>query len=82
MKSFKNFSRITNIIVFIAGFISFIGVEGLKGIIPVGYQYLIPTIIMVAGYILVQFTEDKRVEVAEKLVQRKNNETPLNHEYQ
>ena len=77
----KDFSKLTNIIVFIAGVISFLGVEGLRGIIPAEYQYLIPTIIMVAGYILVQLSEDKRVEVAEQIVQKKNNDILLNHEY-
>ena len=63
----KHFSKFTNIIVFFAGLISFLGVEGLRGIIPVEYQYLIPTIIMVAGYCLVQFSEDARVERAENI---------------
>jgi hypothetical protein len=63
----KHFSKLTNIIVFFAGLISFLGVEGLKGFIPVEYQYLIPTIVMVAGYILVQLSEDKRVERAENI---------------
>jgi hypothetical protein len=63
----KHFSKLTNIIVFIAGLISFLGAEGLKGFIPVEYQYLIPTIVMVAGYILVQLSEDKRVERAENI---------------
>lgn len=70
----KYFSKITNIIVFIAGLISFLGVEGLKDIIPVEYQYLIPTIIMVAGYILVQLSEDKRVSRAEELVRGEIND--------
>lgn len=68
MESLKNFSRITNIIVFIAGFISYIGADGLKGIIPAEYQYIIPFIVMTAGYILVQLSEDARVIRAEELV--------------
>ena len=68
MESLKNFSRITNIIVFIAGFISYIGADGLKGIIPAEYQYLIPFIVMTAGYLLVQLSEDARVTRAEELV--------------
>lgn len=70
MESLKNFSRITNIIVFIAGFISYIGADGLKGIIPDNYQYLIPFIVMTAGYILVQLSEDARVSRAEVLALR------------
>ena len=70
MESLKNFSRITNIIVFIAGFISYIGADGLKGIIPAEYQYIIPFIVMTAGYILVQLSEDARVIRAEELVKQ------------
>lgn len=70
MESLKNFSRITNIIVFIAGFISYIGADGLKGIIPAEYQYLIPFIVMTAGYVLVQLSEDARVIRAEELVKQ------------
>ena len=68
VESFKNYSKLINIIVFICGLISFLGVEGLKGFIPAEYQYLIPTIVMVAGYILVQLSEDKRVSRAEEIV--------------
>lgn len=71
MESFKNKSKLINIIVFICGLISFLGIDGLKNVIPSEYQYIIPTIIMIAGYTLVQLSEDKRVEVAEQLVQRK-----------
>ena len=63
----KHFSKFITIIVFFAGLVSFLGVEGLRGIIPPEYQYLIPTIIMVAGYVLVQFSEDARVERAENV---------------
>jgi hypothetical protein len=68
MKSLKNWSRITNILVFIAGFISYVGADGLKGVIPAEYQYLIPFIVMAAGYVLVQLSEDARVSRAEELV--------------
>jgi hypothetical protein len=67
MESLKNWSRITNILVFIAGFISYVGVDGLKGVIPAEYQYLIPFIVMAAGYVLVQLSEDARVERAENI---------------
>ena len=67
MESLKNWSRITNILVFIAGFIAYIGADGLKGVIPAEYQYLIPFIVMAAGYLLVQLSEEKRVERAEHM---------------
>lgn len=66
-ESFKNYSKLINILVFICGLISFLGVEGLKGFIPAEYEYLVPTIVMIAGYILVQLSEDKRVERAENI---------------
>lgn len=68
VESLKNYSRLVNIVVFVCSLISFLGVEGLKGFIPAEYQYLIPTIIMVAGYILVQLSEDARVSRAEEIV--------------
>ena len=67
LKSFKNYSRAVNVLVFVAGLVSFLGVDGLKGFVPVEYQYLIPTVVMVAGYVLVQLSEDKRVERAESI---------------
>ena len=75
VESLKNYSRAVNIIVFICGLISFLGVEGLKGIVPIEYQYLIPTIIMVAGYILVQLSEDARVSRAEEIVRGETNDS-------
>ena len=80
MESLKNFSRITNIIVFIAGFVSYIGADGLKGIIPAEYQYLIPFIVMTAGYLLVQLSEDARVSRAQELALR--GETDARNESQ
>ena len=67
MQSLKNYSRLTNILVFVAGFISYIGADGLKGIIPDEYQYVIPFVVMLAGYILVQVSEENRVQRAETI---------------
>ena len=67
MKSYKNKSKTANILVFLAGLITYIGVDNLAKIMPAEYAYLAPIIVMVAGYIIVQTTENTRVEVAEKL---------------
>ena len=68
VESFKFKSRVANVCVFVAGLVSYVGVDGLRTIIPVEYAHLVPIIVMVAGYIVVQSTEDKRVSVAEELV--------------
>lgn len=68
VESFKNYSKLINLVVFICGLITFLGVENLKTVIPDNFQYLIPVIVLSAGYILVQLSEDKRVSRAEEIV--------------
>ena len=67
VESYKNKSKTANILVFLAGLITYIGVDNLAKIMPAEYAYLAPIIVMIAGYIIVQTTENTRVEVAEKL---------------
>ena len=67
LKSYKIPSKVTNLIVFIAAFIVYIGRDGLLQILPEQLAYLAPIIVLIAGYIAAQKTEDKRVEVAEQL---------------
>ena len=67
VQSYKNKSKTANAIVFLAGIITYIGVDNLSKIIPAEYAYLAPIIVMIAGYIIVQTTENTRVEIAEKL---------------
>ena len=67
VESYKNKSKIANAIVFLAGLITYIGVDNLARVMPKEYAYLAPIIVMIAGYIIVQTTENTRVEVAEKL---------------
>ena len=81
VKSLKNYSRAVNIIVFVCSLITYLGVDGLNNLVPDEYKVIIPTVIMIAGFILVQVSEDARVKRAEEIVQIKNNETPLNQEY-
>ena len=70
MESLKNYSRAVNIIVFICSLITYLGVDGLTNIVPNEYKYIVPTIITIAGFILVQLSEDARVERAEELVKQ------------
>ena len=68
VETYKYKSKIATAISFLAAFIVYIGQDGLKQVMPAEYAYLIPIIIFIAGYILTQKTEDKRVDVAEQLV--------------
>ena len=67
LKSYKIPSKVTNLVVFLAAFIVYIGRDGLLQILPEQLAYLAPIIVLLAGYIAAQKTEDKRVEVAEQL---------------
>lgn len=70
MESLKNYSRAVNIIVFICSLITYLGVDGLSNIVPNEYKYVIPTIIAIAGFVLVQLSEEARVERAQELVKQ------------
>ena len=76
VETYEYKSKIATAIAFIAAFIAYIGEPGLKQILPAEYAYLIPIIIFIAGYILAQLTENKRVEVAEQMVHELYTETP------
>ena len=71
VESYKNKSKTANAIVFLAGLITYIGVDNLARVMPKEYAYLAPIIVMIAGYIIVQTTENTRVEVAEQLAVKK-----------
>lgn len=68
IQSYKYKSKAANIIVFAAGLITYIGKDNLLQILPENYRYLAPILVLIAGYLVVQSTENTRVEVAEKLV--------------
>lgn len=68
VESYKFKSKLTNAIVFLASFISYLGRDGLNQLIPIEYANYIPLIILIAGFILVQKTENKRVDIAEQLI--------------
>ena len=73
VESYKNKSKTANAIVFIAGLITYIGVDNLARVMPKEWAYLAPIIVMIAGYIIVQTTENTRVEVAEQIITEKYN---------
>lgn len=66
IQSYKNKSKITNAIVFIAGLITYLGKDNLATILPPAYANLAPIIVLIAGYIAVQVTENIRVERAKE----------------
>ena len=73
VESYKYKSKAANAIVFIAGLITYIGVDNLAKVMPKQWAYLAPIIVMIAGYIIVQTTENTRVERAEQIITEKYN---------
>lgn len=89
VETYKYKSKIANAAAFIAALIIYIGKDGLAQIIPAEYANWISIIIIVAGYIVAQTTEDKRVDVAEQRVYEQiakdnidSDEKVLNDEYE
>ena len=85
VESYKYKSQIATAVAFLAGLIVYIGKDNLATVIPVEYANWIPIIVMIAGYILAQVTENKRVAVAEQMVHEEYYDpTPevLNDEYE
>lgn len=68
VESYKAQSKLTNAIVFLAGLITYIGVDNLAKVMPKEWAYLAPIIVMIAGYVAVQATENTRVERAEQII--------------
>ena len=68
IKSYKYKSKIATIIGFLAAFIVYVGKEEIAKLLPAEYAFLAGFIVIIAGYIVAQGTEDKRVNVAETLV--------------
>lgn len=67
-ETYKYKSKIATAIAFIAALIAYLGEDGLRQIMPQEYAFLIPILIFIAGYILAQSTENKRVDVAEQMI--------------
>ena len=68
MKSYKNISRIVTVLSFIAIFIV-TNQDFLISSVPIEYQTLVQLIVLVAGFFVTQFSEEKRVARAEELVE-------------
>ena len=68
IESYKTKSQIATAVAFVAGLIVYIGQDKLATIVPTEYANWIPIIVLIAGYILAQTTENKRVDVAEQIV--------------
>lgn len=68
LKSYKDISRIVTVLSFIAIFIV-TNQDFLIGNVPVEYQGLVQLIVLVAGFFVTQFSEEKRVVRAEELVE-------------
>lgn len=68
MKSYKDISRTVTILSFIAIFIV-TNQEFLIGSVPAEYQTLVQLIVLIAGFFITQFSEEKRVVRAEELVE-------------
>lgn len=73
VESYKTQSKLTNAIVFLAGLITYIGVDNLAKVMPKEWAYLAPIIVMIAGYVAVQSTENTRVERAEQIIRDEDN---------
>ena len=74
IESYKYKSQIATAAAFIAGLIVYVGQDNLKTVIPAEYANWIPIIVLVAGYILAQVTENKRVNIAEQIVREEYND--------
>lgn len=71
VESYKYKSKIATAISFLAALIVYVGKDELTKIMPQEYAYLAPIIVIVAGYVLAQSTENKRVDVAEQIITEK-----------
>lgn len=71
VESYKYKSKIATAISFIAALIVYVGKDELTKIMPTEYAYLAPIIVIIAGYILAQSTENKRVDIAEQMILEK-----------
>lgn len=73
LQSYKYKSKIATAVSFIAAAIIYIGKDELAQIMPPEYASLASLIVLIAGYVLTQSTENKRVNIAELLIEAKYN---------
>lgn len=82
--TYKYKSRLITAIAFVAMLLAAITPDAWQSLLPNQYWVFIPTIITILTYLSTQISEEKRVEIAEKIVLEKQNEIlgqPLNMEY-
>lgn len=75
IESYKLKSKIATAISFIAAFVLYVGKDEIAKLLPSQYAFLAGFIVIFAGYILAQKTENKRVNIAELLTEAKYNQT-------
>ena len=75
LKSYKYKSKIATAVSFIAAAIVYIGKDELAQVMPPEWAGIASLIVLIAGYILTQTTENKRVNIAESLIAAKYNPT-------
>ena len=74
IQSYKYKSKIATLIAFIAAFIVYVGKDEIAKLLPTEYAFLAGIIVLIAGYIVAQGTENKRVHVAEQMVHEQYND--------
>ena len=67
-ESYKVQSKIATAVSFIAAIIVYIGKDELAKLLPVEWASITPIIVLIAGYIATQKTENIRVATAEQMV--------------
>ena len=66
--TYKYKSKMATAISFIAAFILYIGKDELSKILPPEYAFLAGAIVLLAGYVYTQSTENTRVDIAEQRI--------------
>lgn len=74
IQSYKLKSKIATAISFIAAFILYVGKDEIAKILPAEYAFLAGFIVLSAGYIVTQGTENKRAHVAQQMVHEQYND--------
>lgn len=78
IESYKLKSKIATAISFIAAFILYVGKDEIAKILPAEYAFLAGIIVLAAGYIATQGTENTRVDVAQQMVHEEYNDNITN----
>ena len=74
IQSYKLKSKIATAISFIAAFILYVGKDEIAKILPAEYAFLAGFIVLAAGYIATQGTENKRAYVTQQMVHEQYND--------